>query len=146
MRRSSLATALIALAISSTAALAVPPYHLMWSAKIAGKDGSKITGEASMKAGADGATTDVSVMLMGDDAGATRPWHVHVGSCAKGGGVFGGGKSYTPITSEGTGHGMSKATLPVAIPDTGSYYVNIHESAGNMGKIVACGDMMKHDM
>ncbi|MEP7380471.1 MAG: hypothetical protein ABI910_02225 [Gemmatimonadota bacterium] len=146
MRRSSLATALIALAISSTAALAVSPYHLMWSAKIAGKDGSKITGEATMKAGADGATTDVSVMLMGDDAGVTRPWHVHVGSCAKGGGVFGGGKSYTPITIEGSGHGMSKATLMVAIPDTGSYYVNIHESAGNMGKIVACGDMMKHDM
>lgn len=145
MRRSSLATALVALAIASTAAVAMSPFHLEWEGKIAGKDGSKITGEASMKEGADGKTTEVNVMLMGDENGATRPWHVHVGSCAKGGGVFGGGKSYTPITTEGMGHGMSKAILPVALPDTGSYYVNIHESAGNMGKIVACGDLMMHD-
>lgn len=144
MRRSPLASALVALAIVSTAAVAMSPFHLEWEGKIVGKDGSKITGEATMKEGADGKSTEVEIMLMGDEAGATRPWHVHVGSCAKGGGVFGGGKSYTPITTEGM-HGMSKATLPVAVPDTGSYYVNIHESAGNMGKIVACGDLVMHD-
>lgn len=144
MRRSSVVTALAALAIASTAAVAMSPFHLEWEGKIVGKDGSKITGEAVMKEGADDKSTVVELMLMGDDNGATRPWHVHVGSCAKGGGVFGGGKSYTPVATSG-GHGMSKATLPVALPDTGSYYVNIHESAANMGKIVACGDLMMHD-
>lgn len=144
MRRSSLVTTLAALAIASTAAVAMSPLHLEWEGKIAGKDGSKITGEATMKEGEDGKSTVVEIMLVGDENGATRPWHVHVGSCAKGGGVFGGGKSYTPVATSG-GHGMSKATLPVAVPDTGSYYVNIHESAGNMGKIVACGDLMMHD-
>lgn len=144
MRRSSVATALVALAIASSAAVAMSPIHLEWEGKLAGKDGSKITGEATMKEGEDGKSTVVELMLVGDENGATRPWHVHVGSCAKGGGVFGGGKSYTPVATSG-GHGMSKATLPVAVPDTGSYYVNIHESASNMGKIVACGDLTMHD-
>jgi len=142
MRRTPI-VAVLALAVASTSALALSPSLATWSAKIAGKDGSKITGEATMKAGADAATTQVSVMLMGDEAGVTRPWHVHIGSCAKGGGVLGGGKSYTPITMDASGHGMTTATLPVALPDTGSYYVNIHQSATSMATIVACGDLTK---
>lgn len=132
-----------ALIVASSSALALAPSLATWSAKITGKDGSKIMGDATMKAGADAGTTVVSVMLMGDEAGTTRPWHVHIGSCAKGGGVLGGGKSYTPITFDASGHGMTTATLPVALPDTGSYYVNIHQSAANMGTIVACGDLAK---
>lgn len=141
MRRLSWAT--VGLAVLSTSAFALTTHYASWSGKIAGNEGAKITGEVSMQPTADGAGTDVSVMLMGDAASVTRPWHVHMGSCAKGGGVLGGGKSYTPITTDGSGHGMSKSTLPIATPDTGSYYVNIHESAGNMGKIVACGDLTK---
>lgn len=141
MRRLSGAT--VALAVFSTSAFALTASSANWAGKLAGNDGAKVTGEASMKPTADGAGTEVNVMLMGDAAGTTRPWHVHIGSCAKGGGVLGGGSSYTPITTDGSGHGMTKATLPIATPDTGSYYVNIHESAGNMGKIVACGDLTK---
>jgi superoxide dismutase, Cu-Zn family len=141
MRRLSLASTVLALAVCSTAALALVSQHMDWTAKIAGNDGAKITGDATMKATADGKGTDVMVMLAGDAAGVTRPWHVHTGSCTKAGGVFGGGKAYSRITIDASGNGMSTATLAVAVPDTGSYYVNIHESTGNMGKIVACGDL-----
>jgi len=144
MRRLSIIT--LALAVASTSALALTVQHAMWSGKISGTEGSKLTGDVSMKATADGKGTEVSVMLMGDANGATRPWHIHVGSCAKGGSVFGAAKAYTPLTTAGGGHAMTSATLAVAVPDTGSYYVNIHESAGNMGKIVACGDLSKHTM
>lgn len=140
MRRVALVAAGIAMLTVTTAGLALSSMA-SWKGTIAGKDGSKITGTASMAPAGEG--TEVNVMIMGDEAGATRPWHIHIGSCAKGGGVFGGGRSYTPITVDGSGHGMTKATLAVAAPDTGSYYVNIHESAGNMGKIVACGDLAK---
>ena len=40
------------------------------------------------------------------------------------------------------GNGTSKAAIALALPDTGSYYVNFHESSANMGKSVACGDLM----
>jgi superoxide dismutase, Cu-Zn family len=142
MRRTYWTVAAIAMTVTSTVALAITT-AATWTGKLAGKENEKIMGEATMKPSADGAGTEVSVMLMGDSASASRPWHVHVGSCATGGGVFGGGKSYTPITSDASGHGMSKATLAVTTPDTGSYFVNVHESAANMGKIVACGDLTK---
>lgn len=140
MRRAALIATGIALVTVTSAGLALSSVA-SWKGTIAGKDGSKITGTATMAPAGEG--TEVNVMISGDEAGKTRPWHIHVGSCAKGGGVFGGGRSYTPIAMDASGHGMSKATLTVAAPDTGSYYVNIHESAGNMGKIVACGDLAK---
>jgi len=51
-----------------------------------------------------------------------RPWHIHIGSCASAGGVLGGGKSYTPITVDAAGAGSSRATLPIALPDTGAVF------------------------
>jgi hypothetical protein len=32
--------------------------------------------------------------------------------------------------------------LRLALPDSGSFYVNVHESASAMAKIVACGDLL----
>lgn len=142
MRRASLFVGGIALATLTSVASAVA-VATTWKGKFSGKEGSKLTGDVSITPTADGAGAEVNVMIMGDAPGAVRPWHIHIGSCAKGGGVLGGGRAYTPMTMDGTGHGMAKATLPVAVPDTGSYYVNIHESAGNMGSIVACGDLTK---
>ena len=142
MKRTSIAVAIL-LATTSTIAMAVAR-HGDWSGKVMGKSGSKIHGSASMKAGKEHNTTNVMVKISGDGASMTRPWHVHMGSCAKAGGVFGGGNAYTPIAENKKGAGESKATLAVALPDTGSYYVNIHESATAMATIVACGDL-KHD-
>jgi hypothetical protein len=142
MRPLAVMAAGVALATVATAASALV-LATSWKGKVTGRGDSKITGDAAITPSADGTGAEVNVMIMGDTPGATRPWHIHIGSCAAPGGVLGGGRSYTPITIDGSGHGMSKATLPVAVPDSGSYYVNIHESAGNMGSIVACGDLTK---
>jgi len=105
-----------------------------------GKDDSKIHGTATMKEGKDN-TTEVMVTLTGDTPSTTRPWHIHVGSCTKSGAPLGGGKPYTPMVGDAKGAAESKATLALPLPDSGSYYVNVHESSTNMGKIVACGDL-----
>ncbi len=136
-----MASALVLLGLSSSLAYGLVLRHGGWSGMVMGNGDSKIHGTATMKAGKDAATTEVDVKYSGDTPSTARPWHVHIGSCAKGGGVLGGGKSYTPFAGDAKGAAESKATLPVALPDTGSYYVNIHESSTNMAKIVACGDL-----
>ncbi len=112
-------------------------------ATLAGKDGRKVHGTATVTPSADGSSTEVAVTLTDDTPGATRPWHIHAGSCEKSGGVVGGGRVYTPIAINDKGQGTGKATLPVALADTATYYVNIHDAAAAMGIIVACGDLTK---
>ncbi len=131
-----------ALAVTSSIAFALGS-QVHWMGAVKGNDGAATTGMAMMMSGKEAGTTEVTVELKGETPSVVRPWHIHVGSCAKGGGVFGGGRSYTPISVDEKGTGSSKATLAVALPDTGSYYVNVHESAANMSKIVACGDLAK---
>ncbi len=134
------------LAVTTSVAWAGTRYAAMWMGTVSGKDGAAISGSVQMTAGSEANTTIVDLTLKGDVASTTRPWHIHIGSCTKPGGVLGGGRSYTPLAGDANGGGKSKATLPIALPDTGSYYVNIHDSAANMAKIVACGDLMYHKM
>ena len=131
------ATLLVALGSSVAYGLVL---HGSWSGMVMGKDGSKIHGTASMKGGKNN-TTKIAVKLTGDTPSTTRPWHVHVGSCTKAGSPLGGGSPYSPMVGNAKGTAQAKATLAMPLPDTGSYYVNIHESSANMGKIVACGDL-----
>lgn len=112
-----------------------------WSATLVGRDGRKVSGSATARPTSDGKGTEVAVTIDGDTPGATRPWHVHSGSCAQSGGVVGGGRAYTPITIDAKGKGSATATVPTALADTAIYYVNIHDSAAAMSIIVACGDL-----
>lgn len=142
MRRSSIAAIAAAFFATSSVAFAlVASPH--WMGSIEGKAGMKTTGSAMMMATSDGKATEVTIDLKGETPSATRPWHVHSGTCAKSGPPLGGMKPYSPIALDEKGNGVSKATLPITVPDTGSYNVNIHESSTNMSKIVACGDLMK---
>jgi len=139
MKRFSAATATVLVAVWSSVAYGLV-LHGSWSGMVMGKDDSKIHGTATMKEGKDN-TTEVMVTLTGDTPSTTRPWHIHVGSCTKSGAPLGGGKPYTPMVGDAKGAAESKATLALPLPDSGSYYVNVHESSTNMGKIVACGDL-----
>lgn len=121
----------------------LPAASTEWSAPLAGRDGRRVTGTAFAKPTADGKGMDVQVTLSGDTPGATRPWHIHTGSCAASGGVVGGGRAYAPMVIDAKGNGSAKATLTVVLADTAAYYVNIHDAAAAMGIIVACGDLVK---
>jgi superoxide dismutase, Cu-Zn family len=136
------AAALLSVSLCSSLAYGLATRHGAWDGVLVGKSGSKIKGEIGMTGGAMPGITVVDVKFSGDVAGVVRPWHVHVGSCAKGGAVFGDPKAYTPLRVNAKGVAEGKATLRVSLPDSGYYYMNVHESAANMGKIIACGDLL----
>lgn len=139
--RPALTFAALGLVSVLAASLSAAPRMRDWAATLTGREGRKVAGTATAVPTADGKGVEVSVQLTGDTPGATRPWHVHVGSCAKSGGVFGGGRAYTPIAIDAKGNGSAKATVPAVFADTSTYYVNIHDAAAAMSIIVACGDL-----
>jgi Cu-Zn family superoxide dismutase len=142
---SSLIIGLVAAMIPPVTPAVPSALHLRteWSARLSGKDGRKVSGAATAVPAPDGAGTVISISLEGDTPGATRPWHVHSGSCAASGGVVGGGRAYMPLTIDAKGKATGKATIAVALPDTGAFYVNIHDAAAAMNVIVACGDLAR---
>lgn len=147
MRRSFLAATFVlattaALATSSSAATFgddVP--RAQWSGMIMGLGTSKIHGEATVRPGKEPGTTEITLTYTGDAAATTRPWHLHIGSCANGTGVFGGTQAYTPLVSDAKGGGKTTVTIPLAMPMSGDYSINFHESPTRMATYVACGDL-----
>jgi hypothetical protein len=73
--------------------------------------------------------------------GGNHPWHVHVGQCGSNGPILGPATSYHSLEVGGDGKAKATADLPVAMPTTGQYYINVHASANNMGTIIACGNL-----
>jgi hypothetical protein len=140
-KRTASAVALL-LAVTASLASGAVRRHVAWDGMVLGVGGSKIRGDVEMVAGKVSGTTAIEVTYARDAAGAVRPWHVHVGSCAKGGPVLGAASAYPALRVDGKGAAEGKATLRLALPDSGSYYVNIHESAAAMAKVVACGDLL----
>lgn len=114
-----------------------------WAATLEGKEGRKVSGRATAAPSADGAGTEITVSIDGDTPGATRPWHVHSGTCRQGGGVVGGPRAYPPLVVDIKGQSRGSATIAVPLADTAAYYVNIHDSAAAMSIIVACGDLRR---
>jgi hypothetical protein len=73
--------------------------------------------------------------------GAVYPWHVHRGQCGSDQGIFGPADAYKPLKVGDNGRASSDATLAVATPKTGDFFVNVHASTRNMRTIVACGNL-----
>ncbi len=141
-KRTAAAAVALLLVVTSSLASGAVRRHVAWDGMVLGINGSKIRGEVEMVAGKVAGTTAVEVSYARDAAGTVRPWHVHVGSCAKGGPVLGAASAYPALRADAKGAAEGKATLRLVLPDSGSFYVNIHESAAAMSKIVACGDLL----
>jgi hypothetical protein len=115
---------------------------MKWTATLNSMGGGTMKGTASLAPGTGGASSVAMISITGGKAGTAYPWHVHTGKCgANGGGVFGAGGAYKPVTAGADGSGNSTANLAVAAPTTGDYHVNVHASATDMKTIVACGDL-----
>ena len=112
----------------------------MWRGEIRPEGGSKVGGTVMLMPGANGQTT-ATVTLTGAPANGTHPWHVHAGSCAEKGAIVGAPAAYTPLSADASGAARLEATLPFATPASGSYSVNVHMSAAQMGMIVGCADL-----
>jgi|JI10StandDraft_1071094.scaffolds.fasta_scaffold01129_28 Cu-Zn family superoxide dismutase len=127
---------------SSSRARAVARRHIAWDGMVRGTGLSKIKGLVGMVGGTVAGTTAVDIKFSGDIAGSRRPWHIHRGSCAKGGPIFGDAGAYTLLQVNAAGTTEGRATLRVSLPDSGYFYVNVHESVAKMGTVVACGDLL----
>jgi Cu/Zn superoxide dismutase len=86
--------------------------------------------------------SDVKVVITLKGAPATaQPAHIHDGTCAKLGGVANPLTSVTGGTSTTTVKGLTIDKLLA-----GTFAINVHESASNLGKYVACGNIVKSAM
>lgn len=85
-----------------------------------------------------GSDVKVVIALKGAPATTPQPAHIHDGTCANLKGVV------YPLTS--LVGGKSTTTVKDVTIDKllgGTYAINIHESAANLGKYVACGNVVK---
>jgi superoxide dismutase, Cu-Zn family len=119
--------------------------QMKWTAKLDPQGDAKVSGTATVE-GKGASSTHATVSLTGGTPGATYPWHVHAGNCSSNGAVVGQASAYTPIKIGKDGSGKADVTLPFAIPDNGSYYVNIHKSPTDLGTIVSCGNLSMSGM
>lgn len=84
-----------------------------------------------------GADVKVMISLKGAPATTPQPAHIHDGTCANLKGV-----AY-PLSNVVAG--ASTTTVKGITIDKllgGTYAINVHESAANLGKYVACGDIV----
>jgi len=110
-----------------------------WSGTLAAVGGSGITGTAKGTSGAN--STRVSVTVMGAQAGATLPWHIHEGVCsATNPPIVGDASAYPPLVVGADGRATAEANLTTELNEARNYIINVHASPTNLGTIVACGD------
>lgn len=139
----------------------------VWTAKLDGKDGNKISGTAQVEAAsamptgdsatppkdsipADSTTTAhpspnelrVTLTVSNASPNATLSWYLYSGSCnaASAGdaeSILGIPSSYTPIKVDGSGTGTAVTTVRGAQVGAGNYYVGVLGG----GKLVACGNL-----
>lgn len=83
-----------------------------------------------------------AVRIRSDVSDAVRPWHVHFGTCATGGGIVGDDAAYRRLVMDNDGTATSSATIGVALDPRAPYHINIHESDAAFNTIIACGDLV----
>jgi|GEM_PF-1355971 hypothetical protein len=129
--------------VPARAAVTSDGQGMKMTATLAPQKGGTIAGTATVQPGTSAGTTVATVSLTGAKPGAVYPWHVHIGKCGMtpGGKVWGDPSAYKPLTAGSDGTASGTATISMAVPASGSYYVNIHASPSDMGTIVSCGNL-----
>ena len=85
----------------------------------------------------------VTVAISNATPGGVHPWHIHVGHCGENGPIVGSAAAYSPLTVNDKGQASATAHLDMSLPVSGTYYVNVHASAANLGTIIACGNLAR---
>jgi superoxide dismutase, Cu-Zn family len=103
--------------------------------------GGAMTGTANVEWTEGDGMFVASAAISGDTPGASRPWHVHFGTCATGGDIVGSGGGYAPLVVGQDGTAQTTATIEFELSATAPYHVNVHESQAAITTLVACGDL-----
>jgi hypothetical protein len=97
------------------------------------QNGSGQNGTATLTAM--GNQTQVVINVSGEPSGASEPDHIHTGTCANLGGV-----KY-PLANVVNGTSTTVVNVPLSTLQSGTYAINLHKSAAQIGVYVACGDI-----
>ena len=136
-----------------------------WTARLEGKDGSKVSGTAqvestpampasdsanppkdSMPAPTPAAPAElrVTVTLSNAPANASLSWYLYSGSCSDASAgaaesILGVPSTYSPVKIDGSGNGSTTVSIRGAQMESGNHYVGVHAAGG--GKLAACGNL-----
>lgn len=103
----------------------------------------QMNGSASMAPDSDKSRTVTTVDLANATPGGLHPWAMHRGQCGATAdkGVFGSKAAYSPLKVDSDGRASGTATIPIATPRTGDYFIVVYASAVNSEAVVACGNL-----
>ncbi|MBI3568872.1 MAG: hypothetical protein HY084_11805 [Gemmatimonadetes bacterium] len=108
-----------------------------YMARLGSPSGAKTPGGMVMVTNA----KDVTLTLSGDNAGGSRAWYVHKGTCKDDRGIVGSNDMFPAFQISEKGEGRAKATLATPLVDGTNYFVAVHASAEDVKTIVACGEL-----
>ena len=111
-----------------------------WHSILSGRTKPDAKGEVVLRDAAE-AGAWAAIELENGEAGATYPWHVHVGDCDSDGAIVGLASEYPPLQVGPDGEATAEANISVELTADGDYYVNVHKSAAELQTIVACGEV-----
>jgi hypothetical protein len=109
------------------------------TASVQSRAGSDV--QANVRASSAFGATAVSISMIGGEANATHPWHVHHGTCATGGGIVGDAAAYPPLRTSAAGAATATAQIGVQLVPGNDYHVNVHRSPQALNQIIGCGDL-----
>ena len=103
----------------------------------------QMKGSATMQpSGNDGQSTVFALSIDNATPGGVHPWQVHRGQCGTDDeGLVGSADAYRAIKIGDDGRGTSSASIPMATPSSGNYFVTVQASAANPETVVACGNL-----
>jgi hypothetical protein len=111
------------------------------SAAITGATTVTLGGRGSMMRGSSSVETRAMLSLFGAAPGSTHAWHIHLGSCGSDRGIIGSPELYTPVVVGNDGRGDMTVTLPFTTPNSGEFYLDVHDSQSSASRIVACAPL-----
>jgi hypothetical protein len=101
----------------------------------------QMTGQISMSPGSNAGNTNVALLLANASPGGLHPWQLHRGQCGMDEGVFGSADAYKSLKVDENGRATGSASVPLAMPSDGRYFVSVGASGANAETIVACGNL-----
>lgn len=111
------------------------------SAAITGGTTVNLGGRGSMMRGNSTVETRAMLSLFGAAPGSTHAWHIHLGTCGNDRGIIGSPELYTPVVIGNDGRGDMNVTLPFTTPNSGEFYVDVHDTQSSASRIVACAPL-----
>lgn len=124
---------------------AAPTMHLLWVGLAIGRDGSTVRADLELYAGKAPNTSTAEVSMRADVPASVRGWEIRRGTCDRPGPIFGTADVYPALRADRGGKAVGKATIAVAVPDTGDYHVVVTASPTDRQRVLACGNLVLED-